>query len=171
MDTDMASSDLLAHPDGVERTASAPLPFASQAVTGAGATPSPAPPADPQPDPLQVVECARRTERALDALWEVRKRLRRTPAAAVERLAAVDLERVDPRVVEQLYGKWLRQCARLRLPRAYKYHAAFGRGAVLVPEPAPGSRRLQVVSSIGLPDWPPGTLIPHSALPGLKRLR
>jgi hypothetical protein len=116
-----------------------------------------------------MTEAVRKARLALDALWAARKSLRRDPAAAVERLAAVDLDGVDPRTVEQLYGEWLRQCARLGLERPYKYHAAFGRGAVLVR--VRGSDRLRVVSSIGLPDWPPGTSVPRGELPGLRPLR
>jgi len=118
---------------------------------------------------VAITEAARKTRLALDALWAARKSLHRDPAAAVELLAAVDLDGVDPRTVEQVYGEWLRQCARLGLERPYKYHAAFGRGAVLVR--VRGSDRLRVVSSIGLPDWPPGTSVPRRELPGLRPLR
>jgi hypothetical protein len=118
---------------------------------------------------VAITEAARKTRLALDALWAARKSLRRDPAAAVERLAATDLDGVDPRAVEQVYGEWLRHCARLGLERPYKYHAAFGRGAVLVR--VRRSDRLRVVSSIGLPDWPPGTALARRELPGLRRLR
>jgi hypothetical protein len=119
--------------------------------------------------PAGVAPTTWRTERALAALWDVRKGLRRSPAAAVERLAAVDLDGVDPHVVQQVYGEWLHQCARLGLARPLKYHAAFGRGAVLVA--VRGSNCLRVVSSIGLPGWQPGAAVDRRDLPGLRPLR
>lgn len=128
-----------------------------------------APPAPPTgPGPVTWAQAVERTRLAEDALWEVRKSLRKDPPAAVERLAALALEGVDARVAEQVYGEWLRQCFRLGLPGALKYDAGFGRGAVLVPD-APGW--LRVVSALGLPGWAPGLVVERGTLDGLRRLR
>jgi hypothetical protein len=124
---------------------------------------------EPKRQDADLTGPARKTRLAQDALWEVRKGLRRAPAVAVERLAGLDLEDVDPQVVQQVYGEWLRQCARLGLEEPYKYDAAFGRGAVLVR--VTGSRRLRVVSSIGLPQWSPGIAVDERELRGLRPLR
>jgi hypothetical protein len=108
-----------------------------------------------------------KTNLALDALWSARKELRKTPAAAVERLAAVDLDGVDSRVVQEVYGAWLRQCRRLGLSSPFRYEAGFGRGAIALPMQRGG---LRVVSSIGMPEWPPGTHLTWRDVPGAKPL-
>ena len=112
-------------------------------------------------------EAAARARRVEDALWAVRKALRSDPAAAVARLAALDLDGIDRRLAEQAYGEWRRQCARLRLPGAVRHDAGFGRGAVLVPD---GPDHLRVVSAIGLPDLAPGRRVPRRELGELRQL-
>jgi hypothetical protein len=110
-------------------------------------------------------DAQRKTTLARDALWAARKELRRLHPAAVERLASIDIDGVDPRAVQEVYGAWLMHGRRLAIRPLFHYEEGFGRGVLLAPYASGG---LEVISAIGIPRWPAGTRLDWSDVPGAR---
>lgn len=99
---------------------------------------------------------------AEEALWQARRTLRREPADAAQRLAALDVGGLPETLSRQVFGEWARACARLCRSRGFtaplRYAPNPGRGAVLVRENP--SQDYIVVSSLGMgPIWQPGSVV------------
>jgi myosin heavy subunit len=101
------------------------------------------------------------------AVREARRLMRKQPREAAAALEPLDLSDMPDVLVRQAYGCWLAACRRLELDNAVHYRAAFGKGAVLVPN---GDDGVEVVSAIGLRRWHPGRRLSRAALKGARPL-
>jgi len=99
---------------------------------------------------------------AEDALWAARRDYRHDPAAAVARLAALDVDGLPEPLARQVFGQWARACRR-RCERdgtgdALRYAPRVGRGAVLIRRTP--DEPYVVLSAIGMGDvWAAGTVV------------
>ena len=98
---------------------------------------------------------------AEEALWAVRRELRRSPAEAVARLAGLDVDGLPTPLAAQVFGEWARACARLCRERGIaeplRYAPDPGRGAVLARE---SGGEYVVVSALGMgPAWKIGSVV------------
>ena len=128
-------------------------------------------------DGIAREQLAARSDAAATALWTARRELRRNPESAVNRLSALELDDLPRDLVTQVFGTWLRACARLcrdrGAERPMRYAPSHGCGAVLVRESPAGA--YVVLSALGMDEgWRAGRrvreCVANSAQP-LLRLR
>lgn len=115
-----------------------------------------------------------KVDQAEDALWAARREWRRDPAAAVERLQALDTARLPEPLVRQVFGAWAQACARLcrerGLAEPLRYAPVPGRGAVVARE-QPGAP-YTVVGALGMgADWRPGSTVGERQVARARPLR
>jgi len=119
-------------------------------------------------------EMAVKTIAADEALWAVRRDLRRTPAEAVARLEAVDVEGLPSSLAAQVFGEWARAASRLCRERGIaeplRYAPDPGRGAIVARD---GSRgEYVVVTALGMgPAWTVGTAVGERQVRRARPLR
>ena len=126
-------------------------------------------PGEPSVASLQQILHPREAEVKMRAAEEVlafaRREHRRDPDAAVERLAALDVDGLPEELARQLFGAWLRACDRLCRERGLadplRYAPRLGRGVLLVRD----GDRYVVGSAIGLgAAWPAGAPVGEAVL-------
>ena len=101
-------------------------------------------------------------------LEKARRLHRRDAQAALALLEPVDVDGLPDDLARHLYGLWLTVCRRFGLLAAVHYRERDGHGAVLIPT-ADGA--YEVVSAIGLPDWPRRHRVAPPSLRGARALR
>ena len=99
---------------------------------------------------------------AEEALWEVRRNLRRDAEAAVAHLEDLDVAGLPEALAKQVFGEWARACSRLCRERGFtaplRYSPDLGRGAVIARESSDAC--YTVVSALGMePSWTPGSVV------------
>jgi hypothetical protein len=119
-------------------------------------------------------EMAVKTIAADEALWAVRRELRRDPAEAIARLEALDVDGLPSVLAAQVFGEWARACSRLCRERgvdeALRYAPDPGRGAIVARDPARGE--YVVVSALGMgPAWKVGTVVGERQVRRARPLR
>ena len=101
-------------------------------------------------------EMAVKTIAADEALWAVRRDLRRTPAEAVARLEAVDVEGLPSSLAAQVFGEWARARHASAANAASPSRSATRRDRVVAPSSLamPGRGEYVVVTALGMgPAW------------------
>ena len=119
-------------------------------------------------------EMAVKTIAADEALWAVRRDLRRNPAEAVARLEALDVGELPIPLAAQVFGEWARAGSRLCRERGIveplRYAPDPGRGAIVAHDPHRGE--YVVVSSLGMgPAWKVGTVVGERQVRRARPLR
>jgi len=119
-------------------------------------------------------EMAVKTIAADEALWAVRRDLRRTPAEAVARLEAVDVEGLPSSLAAQVFGEWARAASRLCRERGIeeplRYAPDPGRGAIVARDASRG--KYVVVTALGMgPAWTVGTVVGERQVRRARALR
>ena len=108
-------------------------------------------------------EMAVKTIAADEALWAVRRDLRRTPAEAVARLEAVDVEGLPSSLAAQVFGEWARAASRLcPRERGIEDPLRYAPDRVVAPSSPvmPGRGEYVVVTALGMgPAWKVGTVV------------
>jgi hypothetical protein len=107
-------------------------------------------------------EMAVKTIAADEALWAVRRDLRRDPAEAIARLETLDVDGLPMTLASQVFGEWARAGSRLCRERGtaepLRYAPDPGRGAIIARDPNRGE--YVVVSALGMgPAWKVGTVV------------
>jgi hypothetical protein len=132
------------------------------------------------PELASVLEMVAHRERAVkaaaaeDALWAVRRELRRHPAEAVARLERVEMEGLPPELAGQIFGEWARACGRLCRERGIaeplRYAPDPGCGAVVAREGDGGD--YTVISALGMGErWQPGAPVSERQVRRARPLR
>jgi len=119
-------------------------------------------------------EMAVKTIAADEALWAVRRDLRRTPAEAVARLETVDVDGLPSSLAAQVFGEWARAASRLCRERGIaeplRYAPDPGRGAIVARDASRGE--YVVVTALGMgPAWAVGTVIGERQVRRARPLR
>ena len=118
-------------------------------------------------------ETAVKSLAAEEALWAVRRELRRSPAEAVARLEQLDVDGLPTPLAAQVFGEWARACARLcrerGLAEPLRYAPDPGRGAVLARE---SGGEYVVVSALGMgAAWEAGAVVGERQVRRARPLR
>jgi hypothetical protein len=121
---------------------------------------------------------ATRVAAAERELWEARRGYRTHPAETVERLTGLDLRGAPPALKSQVFGAWLRACARMCREageagdtgdKPLLYVHGFARGAVLTCDEA--GARYAVLSALNMgPRWTPGQVVDRRLAPRVRPL-
>ena len=119
-------------------------------------------------------ELAVKTIAADEALWAVRRELRRDPAEAVARLEAVDIDGLPTPLATQVFGEWARAGSRLCRERGIaeplRYAPDPGRGAIVARDGGRGE--YVVVSALGMgPAWKVGSVVSERQVRRARPLR
>ncbi|MFN8632905.1 MAG: hypothetical protein U0893_03555 [Chloroflexota bacterium] len=119
-------------------------------------------------------EMAVKSIAADEALWAVRRDLRRTPAEAVARLEAVDVDGLPSSLAAQVFGEWARAASRLCRERGIaeplRYAPDPGRGAIVARDAGLGE--YVVVTALGMgPAWTVGTVVGERQVRRARPLR
>ena len=119
-------------------------------------------------------EMAVKTIAADEALWAVRRELRRDPAEAVARLEAVDIDGLPTPLAAQVFGEWARAGSRLCRERGIaeplRYAPDPGRGAIVARDGGRGE--YVVVSALGMgPAWVAGSVVSERQVRRARPLR
>jgi hypothetical protein len=119
-------------------------------------------------------EMAVKTIAADEALWAVRRELRRDPTEAIARLEALDVDGLPSILAAQVFGEWARACSRLCRERGtaepLRYAPDPGRGAIIARDPNRGE--YVVVSALGMgPAWKAGTVVGERQVRRARPLR
>jgi hypothetical protein len=119
-------------------------------------------------------EMAVKTIAADEALWAVRRDLRRTPAEAVARLEAVDVEGLPSSLAAQVFGEWApaasRLCRERGIAEPLRYAPDPGRGAIVARDASRGE--YVVVTALGMgPAWTVGTVVGERQVRRARPLR
>lgn len=119
-------------------------------------------------------EMAVKTIAADEALWAVRRELRRDPADAVSCLESLDVNDLPTPLAAQVFGEWARACSRLCRERGIaeplRYAPDPGRGAIVARD---GSHpEYVVVSALGMgPAWKVGATVNERQVRRARPLR
>ena len=119
-------------------------------------------------------EVAVKTIAADEALWAVRRELRRDPAQAVARLESVDIDGLPTPLAAQVFGEWARAGSRLCRERGIveplRYAPDPGRGAIVARDG--GRSEYVVVSALGMgPAWAVGSVVSERQVRRARPLR
>ncbi|MCC6173831.1 MAG: hypothetical protein IT305_00895 [Chloroflexi bacterium] len=119
-------------------------------------------------------EMAVKTIAADEALWAVRRELRRDPSQAVARLEALDVDGLPTSLATQVFGEWARAGSRLCRERGadepLRYAPDPGRGAIIARDSNRGE--YVVVSALGMgPAWKAGTVVGERQVRRARPLR
>ncbi|MCC6176196.1 MAG: hypothetical protein IT305_12895 [Chloroflexi bacterium] len=115
-----------------------------------------------------------KTIAADEALWAVRRDLRRDPAEAVARLETLDVDGLPSSLAAQVFGEWARAGSRLCRERSIaeplRYAPDPGRGAIVAHDAGRGE--YVVVSALGMgPGWKVGTVVGERQVRRARPLR
>ena len=119
-------------------------------------------------------DMAVKTIAADEALWAVRRDLRRNPAEAVSRLEALDVDGLPMPLATQVFGEWARAGSRLCRERGIdeplRYAPDPGCGAIVARDANRGE--YVVVSALGMgPSWKVGTVVGERQVRRARPLR
>jgi hypothetical protein len=119
-------------------------------------------------------EMAVKTIAADEALWAVRRELRRDPAEAIARLETLDVDGLPMTLAAQVFGEWARAGSRLCRERGsdepLRYAPDPGRGAIIARDSNRGE--YVVVTALGMgPTWKAGTVVGERQVRRARPLR
>jgi hypothetical protein len=119
-------------------------------------------------------EMAVKTIAADEALWAVRRELRRDPAGTIARLETLDVDGLPMTLAAQVFGEWARAGSRLCRERGdaepLRYAPDPGRGAIIARDSSRGE--YVVVTALGMgPSWKVGTVVGERQVRRARPLR